>query len=134
MKRNIAIVAIALVAATAYADKASREFFKNELAPAVKAAETKFKSACGCALKINVATLKEEKEMRTSKYVCGSITDEAEKYCTDAESKAAMCKMKTLDLVKGAETKFTFGGGKGTATTDGQSYVHWDMITREIDK
>ena len=84
MKR-IALGAIVLLTVTAYADKASREFFKHELTPAVKAAEAKFKSACGCALKINVANLKEEKEMRTSKYVCGSITDEAEKYCTGSQ-------------------------------------------------
>jgi len=128
-------LAILLISVTAFADKASREFMKNELAPAVKTAEAKVKTACGCALKINLtASIKDEAEMRTAKYVAGSINDEAAKFCTDAESKKSVCQMKTLDIAKAADTKFSFAGGKGTATTDGQSYVSFDMMTKQLDK
>jgi hypothetical protein len=129
------VLAVVLLVSPAFADKASREFMKNELAPAVKAAETKVKTACGCALKINLAaSIKEDGEMRTAKHIAGSINDEVEKFCSDAESKKSVCQMKTLDIAKAADSKFTFAGGKGTATTDGQSYVSFEMMTRELDK
>ncbi|HWU91508.1 MAG TPA: hypothetical protein VN253_29775 [Kofleriaceae bacterium] len=139
MKRSLAASALLLItltaSLTAFAGKEEREYAKNELTPAVKAAETKFKEACGCALKINISdTLKSVDDMRQAKYISAAITDGAPGYCNDAESKKAMCVLKTLDIVKSGETKFTFKGGKGTAATDGNSYVSWDMITREIDK
>ena len=133
--KNFVLLGLVVLSATAFADKASREFMKTELAPAVKAAEGKLKSACGCAVKINVtASIANEAEMRTSKYVVGSISDGAAAFCSDAESKKSVCQMKTLDLAKTAETKFSFKAGKGTAATDGNSYVSWDMITKELDK
>lgn len=129
------LVGALLLATSASADKASREFMKNELAPAIKAAEAKLKAACGCAIKINAtASIANEAEMRTSKHVVGSITDGAAAFCSDAPSKKAVCQMRTLDLAKTAETKFSFKAGKGTAATDGNSYVSWDMITKELDK
>lgn len=72
--------------------------------------------------------------MRQAKYVAENIADNVAGYCNDDASKKAMCAMKTLDITKAKESKFTFAGGKGTATTDGQSYVTFDMMTREIDK
>jgi hypothetical protein len=139
MKRYLAASALLLITITApllaFAGKEEREFSKNEMAPAVKKAEDTFKSACGCALKINVSdTLKAVDDMRQAKYISENIVEGAPKYCNDADSKKAMCVMKTLDIVKGKDTGFAFKAGKGTATTDGNSYVSWDMITREIDK
>jgi hypothetical protein len=124
-----------LVSSLAIAGKAEREYVKTDLTPAVTKAQDSFKKACGCALKINVnANLKEIDDMRQAKYISDNISDSAAGYCTDDASKKAMCVMKTLDITKGKETKFTYAGGKGTAITDGQSYVSWDMMTREIDK
>jgi hypothetical protein len=135
MKRVLVATTALLFSITAFAGKTEREYMKNEVAPAVKAAETKFKEACGCALKINVSdTLKSTDEMAQAKNTSESITEGAPKYCTDADSKKAMCVLKSIDIVKAKESAFTFKGGKGTVTTDGQSYVSWDMITREIDK
>jgi hypothetical protein len=139
MKRFLAASALLLVtvtaSVTAFAGKEEREFMKNEVAPAVKEAETKLKAACGCALKINVSdTLKSTDDMRQARNIANGVTEGAPGYCTDAESKKAICQMKTLDIVKGKDTAFTFKGGKGTAVTDGSSYVSWDMMTRELDK
>lgn len=139
MKRFLAASALLLVtltaSVTAFAGKEEREFMKNEVAPAVKEAETKLKASCGCATKINVSdTLKSVDDMRQGRNIAKAVTEGAEGYCTDAESKKAICQMKTLDIVKGKDTAFAFKAGKGTATTDGSSYVSWDMMTRELDK
>ncbi len=135
MKRVLIATTALLFSLTAFAGKTEREYMKNEVAPAVKDAEAKFKSSCGCALKINVSdTLKTTDDMAQAKHTSESISEGAPKYCNDDASKKAMCALKSIDVTKGTETKFTFKGGKGTVTTEGQSYVSWDMITREIDK
>jgi hypothetical protein len=128
-------VAMMLFSLSAFAGKAEREYMANEVVPAVKAAETKFKAACGCALKIAVAdSLKSTDDLAQARNIANSVTEGAPGYCTDDASKKAMCQLKTLDVVKGKDTAFAFKAGKGTCTTDGQSYVSWDMITRELDK
>jgi len=137
MKQAVVIAATMLISIPlAFAGKAEREYQKNELAPSVTKAQDTYKKACGCALKINVnaTTIKEIDDMRQARYITENVSDSVAGYCTDTESKKAMCAMKTLDITKGKETKFTFAGGKGTAVTDGQSYVSFDMMTREVDK
>jgi hypothetical protein len=135
MKRALIGLGLTLVSMTAFAGKAERDYMTNTVQPAIKEAEAKFKSACGCAIKITATdSLKSQDDMAQAKNTANSVTENAEKYCTDDASKKAMCQMKSIDVVKGKETAFAFKGGKGTCTTDGQSYVHWDMITRELDK
>lgn len=135
MKRYLVVAALLISTLTAYAGKEEREYMKNTVVPAVKEAEAKFKSACGCAFAIKVSDgLKTQDEMAQARNISNTIAEGAPKHCTDAESKKAMCALKTLDIVKGPDTKFTFAAGKGTAVTDGQSYVSWEMITREVDK
>lgn len=129
------VAAMLLSIPLAFAGKTEREYQKNELTPAVTKAQDTYKKACGCALKINVnASLKAVDDMRQAKYIAENITDNVTGYCNDDASKKAMCAMKTLDITKGPDTKFSFAGGKGSAVTDGQSYVSFDMMTREIDK
>jgi len=124
-----------LVSTIAIAGKTEREFQKNELTPAVTKAQDAYKKACGCALKINInASLKDVEDMRQARNTSNNISENVAGYCTDDASKKAMCAMKTLDITKGPESKFTFAGSKGTVVTDGQSYVSFDMMTREIDK
>jgi hypothetical protein len=135
MKSVLIGTALMLVSLTAFAGKTERDFMTTEVQPAVKAAEGKVKAACGCALKINVSdSLKSTDDMRQARNVSNAITEGAPAYCTDDASKKAVCQMKTLDIVKGKDTAFTFKAGKGTSTTDGQSYAGWEMITQEIDK
>jgi hypothetical protein len=135
MKSVLIGTALMLVSLTAFAGKTERDYMTNEVQPAVKAAEGKFKAACGCALKINVSdSLKSTDDMAQARNISNAITEGAPGYCSDDASKKAICQMKTLDIVKGKETAFTFKAGKGTCTTEGQSYVSWDMITRELDK
>ncbi len=136
MKKTVLFAGLMMmVSLSAFAGKAEREYKKGTLDPAVKAAETAYKESCGCALKITVAaSLKSEDDMRQAKYISESITEGAKAYCTDAESKKAVCQMKTLDISKGDDTSYSFKSGKGSAVTDGQSYPSWDMMTRELDK
>jgi hypothetical protein len=135
MKRALLGLGLILVPMTALAGKAERDYQTKTMQPAVKAAEAKFKAACGCALTITVAdSLKSRDELAQATNTAHSITDKVEKYCADDGSKKAMCQLKSFEISLGKETKFTFKDGKGTCTTDGKSSVHWDMITREIDK
>jgi hypothetical protein len=124
------------IAIPAFAGKEEREMLKTEVMPAVKTAEAKFKSACGCALAITVdeASLKSTSDMRPIKSIAEHVAEGAVAYCTDAASKKAVCQMKSLVLGKAAETAFTFKNGKGVATTDGQSFPSWEMMTAELDK
>jgi hypothetical protein len=132
MKRFITLLAILPV--IAFAGKAEREYKTNELDPAVKAAQAAYKK-CGCDLKITfAASISSEADMRQVKYIVEDITTGAPKYCTDAESKKAVCKMKSLEIAKGSESKFTFSGGRGVASTDGQMNPSFDMIATELDK
>ena len=136
MKRGPVVTMFILVAFSALAGKEEREFLKSELTPAVSAAEAKFKASCGCALKItlNGNTTKTKEDMQTTKNIADAITEGVGGYCTDAPSKKAVCQMKALELAKASKAEFTFKGGKGVATQDGQSYTNWEMMTRELDK
>ncbi|HEX4416456.1 MAG TPA: hypothetical protein VH165_01095 [Kofleriaceae bacterium] len=124
-----------LVSLSAFAGKTERDYMTNEVQPAVKAAKDKLKSACGCTVNFTVSdSLKTTDDMAQARNIANAVTEGAPAYCSDAASKKAVCKLKTIEVVKGKETGFAFKGDKGTCTTDGQSYVSWDMITREIDK
>src|ERR1043165_8162226 len=127
--------AVMLLSITAFAGKTERDYMTNTVNPAVKEAQAKFKAACGCAVAFNVSdTLKTTDDMAQARNVANAIAEGAPGYCNDDASKKAMCAMKTVEVVKGKETGFAFKAGKGTCTTDGQSYVSWEMITKEIDK
>lgn len=120
----------------AFAGKAERDYWKTEIEPEFKAAEAAYKKACGCDLKISI---KEDKivstdDMYRAKHTAASIKDNAAGYCTDAESKKAVCKMKKLEITKGGEVAFTFSGDRGIATTDGQASPNFEMMTNTLDK
>lgn len=130
------LVVFSLLSTAAFAGKAEREFVKEKLNPAIAAAESAFKSKCGCGLKIKFdAGLKTEDELRLVRSMSNSI-EEGVKYCTDAESKKAVCQMKSVELKldKAKGTTFDFSGGRGLATTDGTSYPTFDMMTDKLDK
>jgi hypothetical protein len=130
------LLAASAISLTASAGKEDRDYKEKELMPAVKETEAKFKSACGCGLAIAIdeATVKTKDAYTAVKYMVSAVAEGVAGYCTDAASKKAMCQMKTLVLAKAAEATFTFKGGKGIATTDGQSHVSFEMITQELDK
>jgi hypothetical protein len=135
MKSFLIGTALMLVSLSAFAGKTERDYMTNEVQPAVKAAEAKLKASCGCAVKFSVSdTLKSTDDMAQARNIANAVTEEAPKYCSDDASKKAVCQMKTIEVIKGKETGFSYKAGKGTCVTDGSSYVSWDMITREIDK
>ena len=69
-----------------------------------------------------------------AEYFLSDVKAGAAKYCTGPAEKKAICKMKSLKIVKGKETAFTFSGSAGVATTDGQMNVMFDNIARQLDK
>ena len=120
----------------AYGGKQERDLVTKEVAPAISTAEAKFKSQCGCEVKITLdeSALKTMDELRSAKHMAEHITEGVESYCTDAPSKKAICQMRTLTFTKGKPAGFTFKSGAGVATTDGQTSCGWEQITRELDK
>jgi ethanolamine utilization protein EutA (predicted chaperonin) len=127
------VVLSILVTSMAFAGKAEREFIKDSLNPAISEAEAAFKKTCGCPLKITHKGLETEDHLRLVRSVANSIT-EGVSYCTDAESKKAVCQMKSLEVSKSNESAFTFSGGRGIATTDGQSFPPFRMMTEKLDQ
>jgi hypothetical protein len=134
--RRVAVVVMLVTVALAYAGKIEREFMKNEVQPAARKAEAAWKSACGCVLKVNVkeASYKSRDDMTSARNIVNTVEENVKAYCTDGDSKAALCKMKTLDVMFGENATFTFKGSVGTVTTYGITAPSWDMLTRELDK
>ncbi len=129
------ILVVSLFPLLAFAGKAEREWLKEKVAPAIKEAEAAYKKSCGCGLKISFdSSIKSQDELSIVRSISNHIKEGAAKHCTDAASKQAVCKMKTLDVKKASESKFTFAGSRGLATTEGQSSISFDMITDVLDK
>lgn len=135
MKQAIIVTLVLGASLSAYGGKEERELMKNEVAPAVKDAEAKFKAACHCPLTIVIdPSIQSKGQLVATKEVAASISESSAGYCTDDGSRKAMCQLKTLKSVAGKETGFTFKGGVGIATTDGFSHIVWDSLTHELDK
>ncbi len=136
MKLKYSFLALALISMAAHAGKAERDFASQEVEPTVKKAVTAVKTSCGCDIKFDykVEAFKDTDELRKINQLASQFTDNVGRYCNDAPSKAAICKMKTVEVSKANETTFKFSNGKGIATTEGTSVPSWDMITREVDK
>ncbi len=138
MKKNVLwIAALSLVCATAaHAGKAERDFYAAEVEPALKTATTTLKQSCGCDVKVSVKqdSFQTVDHLRQVRYSAGTIIDNAPRYCNDAPSKAAVCKLKTLEYARTGTTAFKFAAGKGVITLDESSYPSWDMLAAELDK
>ena len=141
MKTNnplLLIAALGLAAASlaAHAGKAERDFFAAEVAPVVQTAATTLQKSCGCAVKMDVKqdSFQTVDHLRQVRHAASAIIDNAPRYCTDAPSKTAVCKLKTLEFARTGTTAFKFAAGKGTITLDESSYPSWDMLTAELDK
>lgn len=136
MKRAMIVMSMLVTALPAYAGKAERDYMEKSVMPTIKEATTKWKTSCGCdlSIKIDDKTIVKEDDMHQIRYIAENVGEGAAAYCTDAASKKAVCAMKTLTLGKAKEATFSFSGGKGVATTDGQSNCSWEMMTRELDK
>ena len=136
-KRIPALAALlALAPLLAFAGKAERDFVSQEVEPAIKASGEKISKSCGCPMKLDVKLdgFTDVDQLRNARNFVRAVADGAAGHCTDAPSKAAVCKMKTLEVSHGASVGFKFAGGKGTATTDVSSYPSWDMIAAQVDK
>nr|HEX4316030.1 hypothetical protein [Kofleriaceae bacterium] len=124
------------VSALAIAGKEERDLYTKDVAPAVSAAQSAWKSSCGCplAVKIDDSIMNSRYQLNQVKNLSDSISEEAPKYCTDAASKKAMCQMSTLAIVPAKAGAFTFKGGHGTATITNDEVPSFPMITAVLDK
>jgi hypothetical protein len=131
------IATLALTAAAwAHAGKAERDFYAKETEPAVKKASETLKKSCGCDVKfdVKVDTFETVDHLRKVNHMVSSISDKAPTYCNDGPSKAAICKMKTLELARTKETTITYANGKMVLTTEGESTYGWDHMVEKLDK
>ena len=135
-KSALIVCGVLLMAASAaIAGKIEREYMKEVVKPAIAKAKKTYKSSCGCALTVVAdPSMKTKDDLNLIRSTVNSVEREVGKYCSDKESKAAVCKMKTLKIVKADDTGFSFSGSTGTAKSDGQSYVSFDMMTDVIDQ
>ncbi|PXX37851.1 hypothetical protein [Undibacterium pigrum] len=136
MKISRLAAILLLLPLTAFAGKAERDFMTNEVDPAIKAATASLKTSCGCDVKfdVKVDSFQTTDDMFKIKYFASTIKDNTASYCSDAATKKAICKMKSIEFSKAASTYLKFAAGKVTATTDGTSQPSWEMLTREVDK
>jgi hypothetical protein len=130
------ILVLMLSPLVAIAGQAERDFISTQVDPAVKDAASTLKKSCGCDVKFNIKfdTFKDTSELMKIKYFANTIKENAGPYCKDAASKAAVCKLKTVEFSKSNNADFKFSGGKGIATSDSSAHPSWDMIVREVDK
>jgi hypothetical protein len=136
MKRALVVTTL-LVASTltAFAGKEERDIMTKEVTPAIQDAQAKFKSSCGCPISITVdSSLVSKDELYKARNMAEDVSKGAVAYCTDGASKKAVCQMKTLTFAKAKDPGFSFKGGAGLMTTDGNAEATWEMITRELDK
>jgi hypothetical protein len=131
-----ALLTLSISAVPAVAGKLERDTMTKKILPALAKAEDKFKAACGCPIKMTIdeTTIDTTDLMYRASGSAGWIASGAEQYCTDDASKKAVCQLKTLLFLKGKTAAFTFKGGAGQCTTDGQASCSWGQITRVLDK
>jgi hypothetical protein len=135
-KLYVGIVIAMVVPLTAFAGKKERDIMEKQVMPAVKDAEAKYKSACGCPLTITVdeASFKSTDEIHGAAHVASNLAEGIVKYCNDAPSKKAMCQLKSLTISVSKPAGFTFKDGKGVATTDGNASCSFGQYTQVLDK
>jgi hypothetical protein len=133
---RVIVVTLLLTSATALAGKEERDFMNTEVQPKAKEATSKWKSSCGCELKIQIddASFTKKDDMRAASSFLEHIIDGVGGYCTDAASKKALCQLKTLVVKKADDATFAVKGSTGTATVYGNTSPSFDMVTAELDK
>jgi hypothetical protein len=129
-------IGMMLLPILAFAGKTEREYWKSEVEPAIQKAVAAVKTSCGCAMTMDGDdSVKVSTEcMNKVKYTADSFTEKAAKYCSDAESKKAICKMKKLMISKSDKAGFELKGSNGAATTDCSMVYDFDSITPILDK
>ena len=134
--RSLIVAALLSLSLPAVAGKLERDTMTKDVQPAVTAAEARFRSSCGCPLKIAVdeATMNTRSLLLQAKHIAEEVGEESAKYCSDAASKKALCQMKTLEILVRKPVGFTFKDGVGQCTSDGNMRCAWQQITKVLDK
>ena len=132
------VIALTLVVSSAaLAGKAEREYMKEIVAPAMKAASKAYKTSCGCSLTIVAdPAFASKDEMGVIRSTANSVEKGVKKHCSDKPSRAAACKMKTLKIWKAkkkGDATFSFSGSTGTALSDGSQFIDWEQMMEKVD-
>jgi hypothetical protein len=136
MMNRAIVVTLLLTSATALAGKEERDFMNSEVQPKAKEAASKWKSSCGCELRIQIddASFTKKEDMYAAASFFGHIIDGVGGYCTDGASKKAVCQLKTLVVKKADDATFVLKGSIGTATVYGNTSPSFEMMTEQLDK
>src|SRR5215468_10100863 len=106
-KWSIIGVVIIVTCATAVAGKRERERMTMDAIPAARAAEANFKASCECELSVVLdASLQSVDEITFAAYIAEEVSKGAPRYCTDADSRKALCRMKTLRIAAATQSSF----------------------------
>lgn len=135
MKYIILITAL-VTSLNSYADKESRDK-RTEIEPILAKSSADFKAACGCNLKINVNwdSYKSASDMNRLPTTAEQISAGSAAYCKNPGDKAAICKMKSLDLSFAKEpTDIKFSKGTMSAQTNDMLHADWDQMTKILDQ
>jgi hypothetical protein len=127
---------VVLTSVSAFAGKPEREHKTTITEPKIKETVAAVKSSCGCSMGINVDwdSFKDVSKMAAIDYNgLEMLNEESKKFCTDKESKAVVCKIKTVHIAFGP-VKHEFKNGTLNYFVDGQSSVAWSQIFAELDK
>lgn len=129
------ILSTLLIAGVAFAGPAEREA-KAKYTEEITKASKDFQLACGCALKMNVNwdSYKKADDMRGVHFLAENFSEDAKGYCKDAETKKAMCALKTVDVTFGKDASLKYASGKASITTTADSYIPFNQVAAEVDK
>jgi len=134
--KNLITLLLLLISSASYAGKAERARIV-EIESALKGHAAAFKKACGCDIKFDVKwdTYTKVENMTRIEMAGEKLVENAPGFCTDAESKRAICVMKTMTLSYGAEPADPeLKGSTVVGQTNDMRTLDWGEYIKLLDK
>ena len=134
--KNLFILLLISVSSAAYAGKEERAR-KVEIKSTLKTHAATFKKACGCDVKFDIKwdTYAKVEHMTRIEMAGEKLAENAPTFCTDAESKKAICVMKTMALSYGAEPADPqLKGSTIVGQTNDMRTLDWGEYIKLLDK
>ncbi len=132
----LAITTLGLAQAVFAQDKAFRDYKNDSVTPEIAKTEKAFQESCGCEVKVSYddKTIKTADDLRAAiANPISKIPDEVKSYCTNADSKKAICKMKKLVFKIDKENGVEFKNGSVTMISDGTGAPAFGSVTKLLD-
>jgi hypothetical protein len=130
------VATILVLSSAAYAGKAEREK-KVEIETALKVSAESLKKTCGCSVKFDVKwdSYKDTDSMARISMAGEKLVENAAQFCTDADSKKALCAMKVMSLSYGSDPAAAqFKGGTIIGQTNDMRTLDWPEYIKLLDK